>query len=465
MISDRSKGIQNLVLVAQCVLVSAAFWLWLPLCWDAPITREIVNRFLIYNLFVLLGLIVGSRTLRTDMGLRVPGFEETTRRSFRQLGGTLFYFLLYLVAARETQMSRLFFFSFVPLLFIVLFATNRYLPRFIGDLTFRKGMEQIVVLLGPRRKALQIHQWLDQNRHLGLKVLGLLTDDEPNGSDDGLATLGKPADLEKVLSAPGITKVIMAEFPRGNGSMKHYTEICEASASRLLVVADLDRIFGHPVALFEDGGMFFIGLREEPLEDPLNRYLKRLLDILVGGLVVCFILPICAAVVWFLQRVQSPGPLFYRQVRPGFQTRPFSIYKFRTLHPNNAEVDKLPDKGDPRVYPAGRFLRKFSIDEIPQFINVLIGDMSVVGPRPHLMSDNERFPRLYNKAYVRALVKPGITGLAQARGHRGIARTPEDIACRMESDIEYLENWSLALDVWLILRTATQMIVPPKGAV
>jgi putative colanic acid biosynthesis UDP-glucose lipid carrier transferase len=247
--------------------------------------------------------------------------------------------------------------------------------------------------------------------------------------------------------------------------MGYYTNLCEARGIRLLVVADLDEIFDHPVAVFEEQGLCLISLREEPLQNPISRFFKRCLDIAVSSFVLLFVLPICSLVVWCMQRLQSPGPLFYLQTRPGSQNCPFNIYKFRTLHVGNPDVNRLPGPEDPRVYPAGRLFRKFSVDEIPQFWNVLRGDMSVVGPRPHLTADNERFPRLFNKAYVRAYVKPGITGLAQARGFRGAARTPEEIVRRIESDIEYLENWSFSLDCWLILRTALQMVIPPKSAV
>jgi len=560
MIPDRNRGIQNLVLLCQCMLVTTAFWSWLWLCYSLPTDYQGITHYVVCNAFVLLGLLMGSKALQPDAGLHIPGFEESNRRSFRQLGLTLFYLLLYLVAVQFAKISRLFLFSFIPLLYLILFVTNRLLPRLMGRLIFRKAQKQQVLLLGPKTKALSIKHWLDENKHLGLEVLGLLTDDadveihdgariagnrttngesensEPgrwplatgcsgaqtltavasatvpsikstpsskwgmeqgqeapsfagnpfsdslvvpaagNGSassarqarrapGDPLPILGRPEDLEKVLAAPGIMKVIMVEFPRGNGTVRHYTNLCEARGIRLLVVADLDRIFGHSVAVFEDQGVSLISLREEPLEDPINRFIKRCLDIIVTACVLMFVLPICGLVVWCMQRLQSPGPLFYRQTRPGLHNLPFNIYKFRTLHVGNPDVNRLPGPEDPRVYPAGRFFRKFSVDEIPQFLNVLRGHMSVVGPRPHLMADNERFPQLFNKAYVRTFVKPGITGLAQARGFRGSAKTPEEVAIRIESDIEYLENWSLWLDCWLILRTALQMVVPPKTAV
>ncbi len=466
MISDRSKGIQNVVLLSQCLLVSAAFWLWLRLCSAAPFDTRFINVHLVYNLFLLLGLVVGSRTLRTDVGLRVPGLEESTRRSFRQVGATLFYFLLYLVAAQQVQVSRLFVFSFIPLLFVVLFATNHLLPRWLGRLSFGKGMEQKVVLLGPRARAQEVKSWLERNPHLGLQVQGLLSDEAPDVSADGLPRLGKPQDLGNVLTAPGRTEVIMAEFPRGNGTLEHYTHLCEARGTRLVVVADLDKLFGHPVAVFEDEGMFFIGLREEPLEQPLNRLFKRGLDVALSLLVVVLVLPPLMLVVWLGQKLQSPGPLFFWQDREGFHNEPFQILKFRTMHAGRVPDETLPASGhDPRLYPLGRFLRRTSLDEIPQFWNVLCGKMSVVGPRPHLKVFNDQYRRLFFRAYVRTFVKPGVTGLAQARGFRGDARTPEEVVHRMESDIQYLENWSFWLDCWLILRTAIQVVAPPKGAV
>jgi putative colanic acid biosynthesis UDP-glucose lipid carrier transferase len=134
------------------------------------------------------------------------------------------------------------------------------------------------------------------------------------------------------------------------------------------------------------------------------------------------------------------------------------------MHIGNQDENRLPNATDPRVFAAGRWLRKLSVDELPQFWNVLLGDMSVVGPRPHLIAHNELFVRFNNKAYVRFFVKPGITGLAQVQGMRGMMDTPEEVARRVEADIRYLETWSFSKDCFLIFRTAIQMIIPPKKA-
>jgi undecaprenyl-phosphate glucose phosphotransferase len=180
--------------------------------------------------------------------------------------------------------------------------------------------------------------------------------------------------------------------------------------------------------------------------------------------VVLFILPVLTAIVWVFQRLQSPGPIFYNQERNGFQNKRFKIWKYRTMHVNNPNVSQQATTNDPRVYPAGRWFRKLSIDEFPQFINVLLGSMSVVGPRPHLPEHNEQFARLTDNFYVRKFVKPGITGLAQVNGFRGETSNTGALQHRIEYDIEYLENWSLGADLSIIAQTAMQVMKPPKTA-
>src|SRR5579863_6096101 len=162
--------------------------------------------------------------------------------------------------------------------------------------------------------------------------------------------------------------------------------------------------------------------------------------------------------------MQSPGPVLFVQPRVGAQNREFKIMKFRTMHPSLNDEAKQATRQDQRAYPAGRWLRKFSVDELPQFFNVLTGEMSVVGPRPHLSRHNEVFARALNNFHVRANVKPGITGLAQIRGYRGEIKENSDIIERVNADIDYLEHWSFGLDCYIILQTIKQVILPPERA-
>src|SRR5262249_36809889 len=153
-------------------------------------------------------------------------------------------------------------------------------------------------------------------------------------------------------------------------------------------------------------------LREEPLESPVNRAVKRLMDWAVALPVIVFILPPVTILVWLAQRIQSPGPIFFQQLRVGMMGRPFKMYKYRTMHTNNSDEARQASKEDARIFPVGRWLRKLSIDELPQFINVLLGDMSVVGPRPHLEKHEDVWARVMQRYVIRRFIRPGMTGWA-----------------------------------------------------
>jgi putative colanic acid biosynthesis UDP-glucose lipid carrier transferase len=309
-----------------------------------------------------------------------------------------------------------------------------------------------------------LYRWLRSKEGLGYYIAGLISHEGSVGALTNFKILGTLEDLERIIVEQDITQVILAEFPLFRNFLVHYTEVCERHGVRLLVVCDFERALRHPVTMFEDDGVRFIGLRDEPLEDPFGRLIKRCLDIALASAAVVFVLPITTVLVAWLQRRYSPGPIFYRQLRSGLQNLPFPIYKYRTMHADNPDPGRQAAREDPRVYPGARWLRKFSIDELPQFINVLRGEMSIVGPRPHLLEHDEHFAHALFNYPVRGNVKPGITGLAQVRGFRGQVNTPADVIKRVESDIHYLENWSFLMDCWIILRTVFHVISPPPSA-
>jgi len=173
--------------------------------------------------------------------------------------------------------------------------------------------------------------------------------------------------------------------------------------------------------------------------------------------------PLCA-VVWLLHRIQSPGPLFFRQTRRGFGGGEFRIFKFRTMHAGKKADTRQAQRGDERIFPAAHWLRRTSLDEIPQFLNVLRGEMSVVGPRPHIPEHDEQWSRILNAYHVRTVAKPGITGLAQVRGMRGEAKSDEDVLKRIESDLEYIENYTPLVDLTIVAQTALQVLFPKNTA-
>lgn len=465
MVTDRTRGVYNLCLLCNLILAAAAYWGWM-LVYNGriPLTAPVVKDYLFYLEFLLLGLVLGFRSKKSNHDIINQRWGFANSNALRQVAAALFSVFLVITAFQVTAISRLFLFSFVPILYITLLLGNRHLPSLIATRLFRGVKEERIVLVGSTAKAGGLQKWLKNKELIGFRAVGILTDDFTGDDYLEYRVLGGIGDLGRVARDFGITQVILVELPQHSKALRECVQICENLGIRLLAVSDLEEQFRHSVTFFEDDGRRFVGLRDEPLEDPLNQVLKRLLDVAVSLPVVALVLPVTTAMVWILQKMQSPGPVFFIQRRVGMQNRVFQIIKYRTMRAGGEDESRQATQGDGRVYPAGRWLRKFSIDELPQFYNVLTGEMSLVGPRPHLSQHNEIFSRVLNNFRVRANVKPGITGLAQVRGHRGEIKEEKDIVERVNADIYYLEHWSFALDCYIIFQTVGQVVFPPKTA-
>ena len=196
-----------------------------------------------------------------------------------------------------------------------------------------------------------------------------------------------------------------------------------------------------------------LSLRKIPIDNPLNKFLKRLFDIILSLIVIVGILSWLTPILALFIKIESKGPVFFKQKRNGLDYKEFYCFKYRSMRPNpDAHLHQIR-KGDPRVTNIGKLIRKTSIDELPQFINVLKGEMSVVGPRPHMVSHTHMYAEKIDKFMVRHFVKPGITGLAQVSGFRGEVEDDVFIANRVKYDIFYLENWSLLMDIKIVFQT------------
>ena len=312
--------------------------------------------------------------------------------------------------------------------------SHHYLPPFLARRFFKGIRREKTLLVGSPARAAQLRNWLRQKSEIGLHTAGLISQETFQQAGD-LPILDQFGHFDRIVHECGATQVILLEFPRTN-SARVIIDTCDRLGERLIILSDLEETLRHPVVHFEDGGFRFMALREEPLENPLNRFVKRAIDLIVSGFVLAVVFSVVAIIIWITQRLQSPGPLFHKQVRAGIQNRRFTIYKFRTMRPGDEQIAHQASGRDDRVYPLGRFFRKFSIDEIPQFWNVLRGEMSIVGPRPHLLEHNAEFAKIMAGHHVRAFVKPGITELAQVRGFRGEARDNSDIQNRVACDLK-----------------------------
>lgn len=467
MVTQRTQGLYRVFLLCQIVIVAILFWLgvWVMVTFYSPSAELTWRRYSIYCCLLVLGMTLESFSRDGSKNYFLQNeLLRQHRLALRQVIASIGTLVLYLIATKDSFISRVFFFNFVPWLYVALLFSHHYLPSFLARRIFTGKREEKTLLVGPTKKASQLEGWLRRKADIGLRTIGLVCDESLKETEDGIPILGNSEELETIIVERGITQIIMLEFPLFTEVNRHVISVCDHLGVRLLIVSDLEEKLRHPVTHFEDDGFRFIGLREEPLENPLNRFFKRAIDVAISLPVILFVFPILTAIVWIAQLFQSRGPLFHVQTRAGMQNRQFKIYKFRTMQPDQADVARQASAGDERVYPLGKWFRKLSIDEIPQFWNVLIGDMSIVGPRPHLVEHNKQFAQLMANYHVRAFVKPGITGLAQVRGFRGEAKNSSDIENRVACDIEYLENWNLSLECGIILRTFAQLVNPPRSA-
>jgi exopolysaccharide biosynthesis polyprenyl glycosylphosphotransferase len=463
MVTQRTEGLYRLFLFCQIVMVAGLFWLgvWIMVTFYSPSAELTWRRYGIYCGMLVLGMLLEALTRSKNYFLQNE-LLRPHRLSLRQTLASVGLLVVYLIATKDAFISRVFFFNFLPWLYVALLFSHYYLPSILARGIFRT--EDKTLLVGTSRRAEQLGEWLQRKSEIGLRTIGLISEENVAKTSDGIPVLGKPNEIERVIREQGITQVILLQFPLFVDAFQNVIQTCDQLGIRLLILSDLEEKLRHSVTHFEDGGFRFIGLREEPLENPLNRFLKRAIDVAIAVPIMVFVFPALALIVFISQRLQSPGPLFHLQRRAGLQNRQFEILKFRTMHSSNGEVSRQASLQDKRVYPLGKWFRKLSLDEVPQFWNVLRGDMSIVGPRPHLIEHNQQFSKYMANYHVRTFVKPGITGLAQVRGFRGEARNGADIANRVACDIEYLENWNLSLELAIIMRTFYHLVKPPRTA-
>lgn len=371
---------------------------------------------------------------------------------------------LFLVLTKDGSVSRLFLFTYIPMTYFVLVIITRYfaldiLRYFLGH------QDQQMLLIGQPSELKNVESLLTKARLFGFEITGMVTDAPQEDLPSGVSKLGTPDNLEAILRGhPETGNILILGSPRDRRMLGGWMRMAEACGCRVSLVNDLDVFLQRRLSYFRCDDIDLIELREEPLQNLVNRSLKRIFDIVVSLPVVCFVLPPLVLVVWILQRIQAPGDVFFIQNRSGIDNRPFKIFKFRTMYSDRCDSAQQATTNDSRVYPAGRYLRRFSLDEFPQFFNVLLGHMSIAGPRPHMQQHDLIFAETMTSYRIRGFVKPGLTGLAQIRGFRGEAATREDIVRRVECDIEYIETWSLVLDIRVVYQTALQMIRPPKTA-
>lgn len=324
--------------------------------------------------------------------------------------------------------------------------------RFAGNSKV-KGFSSNLLILGAGKSGKDLLSFTEQNRHLGYKIVGFLDDHYPG--NNGINLLGGLNDLSQVLDSREVDEIVIALPPENHSEIRQAIKTADYRGVRVNLIPEYTQVVeGSRVKSYTLGQLPVLQLKGTALDQFHNFILKKGFDLLFATAVLIMLSPILLTIA-LLIKLSSKGPVFYKPIRKGQAGEDFVCYKFRTMYVDQAPNagQKSTSKDDPRITRIGKFLRKYSLDEMPQFINVLKGDMSVVGPRPHRINLNHEFQRMVEKYMIRHYVKPGITGWAQVNGWRGPTETMEQKLGRVKHDLWYIENWNFWLDIKIIWLT------------
>ena len=373
---------------------------------------------------------------------------------------SFFVFLL-----KYNDISRMRMFYFYGVFFVLLFIFRIAVIKSLKYIRSKGFNYKSVIIIGSNARAKQIVHVLLNNLSYGYKVLGFF-DDADLGSDGmGIPYLGKIDTVKDYVAANDVDEMYIAFSAKKSEKINGLIQISEQFLVRIKFIPDFQAFTKSKIVTLD----FYdhipvLMLRSEPLESGMNRLLKKIFDLFFSVLVIVFVFSWLFPILIILIKLDSPGPVFFKQQRSGRDLKIFTCYKFRTMHVGLTNNNSQAKSGDPRVTRLGAFLRKFSIDELPQFFNVLLGNMSVVGPRPHMLKHTEHYAEVMPHYPVRHYAKPGITGWAQINGFRGETPFLEDMINRVEHDIWYIENWVFYLDIKIIFKTIFNLLRGEQNA-
>lgn len=324
--------------------------------------------------------------------------------------------------------------------YFLFFYLKKY--RLVTNNNFRNA-----VIIGFTPEAINLKEIFETRKDYGYRFQGYFSDSIINED-----VKGKIDDLNDYVIDNKIDEIYCSLNEISNEKLKELVEFADDNNKTIKFIPDSKEIFSKNLKIDYYELFPVLSLQKTQLHNPSIKGLKRVFDVTFSLFVIVFILSWLIPLIAVLIKLESKGPVFFKQGRPGLDENEFYCFKFRSMQVNDI-TETEASKNDPRVTRMGRFMRKTSIDELPQFFNVILGDMSVVGPRPHLWSQNKSYASKVKKYMVRHYVKPGITGLAQVKGYRGEIETDEDMVNRIKFDVFYIENWSIVMDIKIIIQT------------
>ena len=365
----------------------------------------------------------------------------------------------------EFSHSRLFGLFYIVLILVIV--SYRLAFRYFLEL-YRKqgGNVRKVILIGSHENMQELYHAMTDDPTSGYRVLGYFEDFPSDRYPSDVSYLGHPQEVNNFLKQNvGRVDQLYCSLPSARSAeIVPIINYCENHLVRFFSVPNVRNYLKRRMHFEMLGNVPVLSIRREPLELLENRIVKRTFDIVCSTLFLCTIFPFIYIIVGVAIKMSSPGPIFFKQKRSGEDGKEFWCYKFRSMRVN-AQCDTLQaTEHDPRKTRIGEIIRKTSIDELPQFINVFKGDMSIVGPRPHMLKHTQEYSLLINKFMVRHFVKPGITGWAQVTGYRGETKELWQMEGRVMRDIWYIEHWTFLLDLYIMYKTVYNAIHGEKEA-
>ena len=459
MIKDHQQEFNRLQVVLDGLVIVVSYGLaWLLMINGFVPTRGDPLRSEFY-LMALLIVIPVYLLLYAVFQLYTPKRVQGRRLEFanickaNSIGLLMFTLVLYLISKNPFwyNFSRpmiLYFF----VINIVLETAERNVIRYVLRSMRAKGYNlKHVLLVGYSRAAEGYIDRVKQNPEWGYHIAGILDDHKALGEEDkGIRVLGSIGDRPSILDMNVLDEIAITLSINEFANLKGIVAVCEKSGVHTKFIPDYNNIIPTRPYMEDLQGLPVIHIRHVPLTNGLNKFVKRAVDIF-GAIVAIILFSPVMLLTALLIKLTSPGPVIFCQERVGLHNRPFKMYKFRSMEVQapSEEKSKWTTRHDPRVTPVGRFIRKTSIDEMPQFFNILKGDMSLVGPRPERPFFVEKFKEEIPRYMVKHQVRPGLTGWAQVNGYRG----DTSITKRIEYDLYYIENWTLGLDFKILFLT------------
>jgi putative colanic acid biosynthesis UDP-glucose lipid carrier transferase len=463
MVKRLSRFIKTIHFTGDLLLLNFAFVLAYVLKFDESPVKAFENHyfflFIVYNCIWLI-IVMLFQLYHIERVSRIEKILINVAKAIFLHSSLLFGFIVSINGFYFSRGHLLFTYLIFGVLVLSWRFTVIYLLKLIRS--FGGNFKQVIVV-GAGAAGNQIYTYFRQDIASGYKFLGFF-DDNPSNCVHSDLVRGSVNDVKQFVLKNKVDEIFCALPLTATKKIRELMSFADNHFVRFRIVPDFRGFLNKKVNMAFYDQVPVLTVRSEPLESTLNRFIKRTFDIIFSLLVILLLFPILFPIFFLLIKISSPGPVFFIQKRSGRLNEEFYCYKFRTMTMNVEANTLQATKGDVRITGIGKFLRKYNLDELPQFFNVLIGNMSIVGPRPHMLKHTEEYSMLIDKFMVRHLVKPGITGWAQVNGYRGTTLNPKYMIKRVRYDMWYIENWSFLLDLKIIFLTVYNMLKGDENA-